>query len=181
MLLFLDTEFTDLAIDPRLISIGLVTEDGAHQFYAELTDTYTHAQCAPFVQEAVLPHLDGKNALTFDKLSLQLGNWIEAIGQPVQFATDSIAWDWMWVEELFATPGTWPENADHKPMHLYNLIDAQAFEQAEERARFADPTLRRHHALDDAIANRRAYLTWTTANKDSLNALAASKKLHLRT
>lgn len=37
-LIFLDTEFTGLAQRwPRLISIGLVSEDGSREFYAELT------------------------------------------------------------------------------------------------------------------------------------------------
>lgn len=42
MLIFFDTEFTELGIDPRLISIGLVSEDG-RTFYAKLTDTYEDA------------------------------------------------------------------------------------------------------------------------------------------
>lgn len=35
MLIFIDTEFTQFN-DPELISIGLVTEDASHEFYAEL-------------------------------------------------------------------------------------------------------------------------------------------------
>jgi len=30
MLIFFDTEFTELCLDPRLISIGLVSEDSQH-------------------------------------------------------------------------------------------------------------------------------------------------------
>ncbi len=37
---FFDTEFTELGIDPRLISIGLVLMDGERSFYAELSNTY---------------------------------------------------------------------------------------------------------------------------------------------
>jgi len=37
MLIFLDTEFTDF-IDCELISIGMVSEDGQHAFYAEVLD-----------------------------------------------------------------------------------------------------------------------------------------------
>ena len=61
-LIFFDTEFTGLIIDPRLISIGLVSEDG-REFYAELSDTYQGSQCDQFVQEAVLPRLQGGDAL----------------------------------------------------------------------------------------------------------------------
>ena len=43
MFVFFDTEFTGLHDNPKLISIGLISEDGAHQFYAELSDTYVHS------------------------------------------------------------------------------------------------------------------------------------------
>jgi hypothetical protein len=53
MNIFLDTEFTDLS-KPRLISLGLVSEDG-QEFYRELTDTWTLDQCTLFVIAWVLP------------------------------------------------------------------------------------------------------------------------------
>lgn len=56
---FLDCEFTNFD-QPKLISIALVTEDGKHSFYAELTDTYKYADCSEFVIENVLPLLDAK-------------------------------------------------------------------------------------------------------------------------
>jgi len=59
-LLFLDTEFTGLMADPNLISIALVSED-TREFYAELTDTWD-MECDEFVQEQVLPLLDGRAA-----------------------------------------------------------------------------------------------------------------------
>ncbi|MDP1872049.1 MAG: hypothetical protein Q8K61_10550 [Gallionella sp.] len=59
MLIFFDTEFTELGIDPKLISIGLISEDGTREFYAELSDTYQPTDCSAFVHEAVLPHLQG--------------------------------------------------------------------------------------------------------------------------
>ncbi|MGV3581255.1 MAG: hypothetical protein ACO1N8_03025 [Methylophilus sp.] len=40
MLIFFDTEFSSLYETPKLISIGLITEDGKQEFYAELSDTY---------------------------------------------------------------------------------------------------------------------------------------------
>ena len=46
MLVFFDTEFTELGPNAKLISIGLVTEDGRHTFYAELTDTYELSDCS---------------------------------------------------------------------------------------------------------------------------------------
>ena len=52
MLVFLDTEFTQL-LRPDLISIGLVSERG-HEFYAELTD-FPHDRCSEFVRAEILP------------------------------------------------------------------------------------------------------------------------------
>lgn len=50
MLIFFDTEFTSLHWQAKLISIGLVTEDG-RKFYAELSDTYQMTECSDFVRE----------------------------------------------------------------------------------------------------------------------------------
>ena len=35
--IFFDTEFTELGINPRLIPIGLVSDDGERTFYAGLS------------------------------------------------------------------------------------------------------------------------------------------------
>lgn len=95
MLIFFDTEFTELGVDPRLISIGMIAEDG-QTFYAELTDTYTQADCSHFAVEAVLPHLEGGKArMTMPELTLQLGNWLKAFKQPITLSCDSLAWDWI--------------------------------------------------------------------------------------
>lgn len=149
MLIFFDTEFTELGIDPRLISIGLVAEDGC-EFYAELSDTYAIDDCSDFVRVAVLPQLQGGTALmTMDELGTKLRDWIEDFGQPVTLATDSLSWDWPWMHEIFHEDGSWPANLDGKPMVLqltskFNLAVERQFQSG----------LRRHHALDDAKANR---------------------------
>lgn len=154
--IFFDTEFTELGIDPRLISIGLVSEDGERDFYAELTDTYQLADCGDFAREAVLPQLEGGMArLTMAELSARLGGWIKDFGEPVRLITDSLSWDWPWIQEIFENRATWPPNLDGKPLILPQETE---FNLAIERA-FADG-LRRHHALDDAKANR---LGWVAA------------------
>jgi len=160
MFIFLDTEFSDLCIDPKLISIGLISEDG-REFYAEL-DTYTPAECSPFTQEAVLPLLQGGDVrMSMHKLTLLLGNWIESYEQPVQIATDSLSWDWPWIKELFYDPGTWPENLDGKPASLYEMVDSPFLERTVEQIfQNHEPRLRRHHALDDAKANWLVWLAW---------------------
>jgi hypothetical protein len=73
-------------------------------------------------------------------------------------ATDSLAYDWPWIQQLFRDPGTWPANLDGKPLLLTMnyLVEFDQFEAAVENA-FAGG-LRRHHALDDAKANRLGWL-----------------------
>lgn len=77
MLVFIDTEFTELSIAPGLISIGLVSEDGNRVFYAELSDTYQSSECSDFVREVVLPKFQGGDAImTMRELSLRLVDWL---------------------------------------------------------------------------------------------------------
>lgn len=164
MLIFFDTEFSDLGIDPRLVSVGLISED-ERIFYAELSDTYEPKDCSAFTQEAVLPLLHGGDTrMRMDQLTLRLGNWLESFEQPVKLATDSLSLDWPWIQEIFYLPGTWPENVDGKPASMYEMIDSPFLERTVEQIFQSHvPRLRRHHALDDAMANRLAFLAWKDA------------------
>jgi len=164
--IFFDTEFTDLVVDPQLISIGLVSEDGTREFYAELSDTWLPSAVGEFARAAVLPQLECRDVvrLTMAELRVRLGQWIKAFEQPVQLATDSLSWDWPWIHEIFDDLALWPPNLDGKPLLLTmgHLNDYDKFIRAVEKA-FARG-LRRHHALDDAKANR---LGWIAAGGDS--------------
>lgn len=55
MILFLDTEFTTLTPWADLLSLALVSEDGALELYLERDDVPRN-RCSPFVRESVLPH-----------------------------------------------------------------------------------------------------------------------------
>lgn len=162
MLIFFDTEFTELGIDCRLISIGLVSEDGERTFYAELSDTYLPRHCSEFVRETVVPLLEGGNTrMTMPDLALRLGNWLESFEQPVQLATDSLGWDWPWIQQIFCDAWTWPENLERKPLILHFAAEAgERFVDAVEAAFAAG--LRQHHSQDDAKANR---LGWMAADR----------------
>lgn len=162
MIIFFDTEFTELGIDPKLISIGLVSEDGIREFYAELSDTYQLADCSDFVREAVLPHLQGGECrMTMKECAKRLIDWLVSFGysEQLQLATDSISWDWPWIGELFAEAGEgtpWP-NVASKPLILsFDADTGERFNTALENA--FSKGLRRHHALDDAKANRLGWL-----------------------
>jgi len=154
MLVFFDTEFTELGIDSRLISIGFVSENGGHEFYAELSDTHTLSDVSDFARQAVLPLLEaGKSLMTMLELAEKLKVWIEGLEEDVTLATDSISWDWPWLHEVFYEANTWPLNLAVKP---FLLKQTSEFNLAVEKG-FASG-LRRHHALDDAKANRLACL-----------------------
>lgn len=73
MLIFFDTEFTNLHISSKLISIGLISEDG-QEFYAEITDTYLKSHCTDWVKENVLTLLDAseEQRMTRDEMTIQL-------------------------------------------------------------------------------------------------------------
>ena len=173
MLIFFDTEFTELGIDPRLISIGLVAEDGERTFYAELSDTYAERDCNDFVLEAVLPHLAGGDArMTFRELAERLAAWLAAFGGPVKLACDSLAWDWPWIQEIFGELDTWPANVDGKPL-LLTMNYLNNYDPFVEAVEQAFRTLRRHHSLDDAKANR---LGWIAAGGDIDQDTRASTK-----
>jgi hypothetical protein len=162
MLIFFDTEFTDLHWQAKLISIGLVAEDG-RTFYAELSDTYQVADRNDFVREVVLPLLDGdESRMALPALSLRLGNWLEDFGEPVTLATDSPSWDWPWIRKIFHIEGTWPANVAPTPL-LLTMNYLNDYDRFVDAVEMAFRSLRRHHALDDAKANR---LGWIAAGGD---------------
>lgn len=184
MLIFFDTEFTDLCVNPSLISIGFVSEDGLREFYAELSNTYQITDCSDFVRESVLPHLQGGNALmSVRELAVKLIPWLKEFKEPVQLATDSLAWDWPWMQVIYAEFGRYllentlawddmrnapsqlesaarPSNVSAKPVLLYETSLIPTFDRAMEHA--FENGLRRHHSLDDAKANR---LGWLATSK----------------
>ena len=100
MRLYLDTEFTDLIPEAKLISIALVDDTGDY-FYAELNDNYELKDCSAFVKANVLPLLlGGEYLMSWNECALKIGNWIEARGQNCIFACDNPAWDMPFVKKL---------------------------------------------------------------------------------
>jgi hypothetical protein len=66
-----------LSIDARLISIGLVSEDGERTLYAKLSDTYAEKDCGDFARQEVLPLLEGGCArMPLRELAVRLGRWL---------------------------------------------------------------------------------------------------------
>lgn len=151
MILFLDTEFTGLnQPKPELISIGLISDDGQQSFYAELTPDCYIEQTEPWVKSNVLPLLEGGECvLQPDELRVRLTAWLKSLG-PAKIAVD-FGIDFEFLREVLIP---WPVNVEREPI----FIAGSEFVAAVESI-YADHTeLRRHHALDDAKANKMGWL-----------------------
>lgn len=136
--IYLDTEFTSLnRYRAQLISLALVVPEGP-EFYVELTDTWTLADCSPFVTNTVLPLLDhGVYGRTTDHARAELLAFLQALGT-VEIITDAPDHDWpllLWL----AGPAGLPANVHPEPGLL--SIDLDADYASEEPP---------HHALQDA-------------------------------
>lgn len=160
---FFDCEFTklQLPLDPEpneLISIGCISEDGK-RFYAE-NSCYQVEHCSEFVIETVLPLLEGGNHLMhYSMIAKTLRLYIESFNGLVKMCSDACYCDWPHVEHLFETYG-WPENLVRSPVALTfpSTIQQTCFSAVVEDAfKSFKPALRRHHALDDAVANKFAF------------------------
>lgn len=164
--IFFDTEFTDLSIDAKLISIGFVDQTGERTFYVEVSDTWRHAEASEFTRVEVLPLLQGgQHLMTMDNLGRGLSEWLASFDRSIVLATDSLAWDWPWINRILETQGLWPSNLAKEPLllNMNYLVEYDRFVDAVENG-FATG-LRRHHALDDALSNR---LGWIASGGDIL-------------
>jgi hypothetical protein len=160
MLIFLDTEFTNL-IDRRLISIGMVSEDGQHALYRELQD-FDLENCSAFVRGNVLPLLGRFQDTTVGraKLADDLRQWINTLPRSLTIACDS-DWDWEILCETVGLP--LPRNISGQ-FDLRPLIDNTVFHKAVCRYHdVADQPW--HHAWHDALAHRFGWLAWNDARR----------------
>ncbi len=153
MYVFLDTEFTNLALDAKPISVGFVAQDGARAFYAESAD-WRREECSEFVIESVLPLLDGP-AYPIAELGLRIKAWLEDLGPGISLLSDSPDYDLAILNTVLHGCG-WPGNVRRALAALPTEGTlATIFRNAFEEAMVG---LRTHHALDDARGNRYAYL-----------------------
>ncbi len=156
---FLDTEFTDFNI-PKLISIGLVTEDLSRSFYAELPNNYTIDDCSYFVQERVLPLLDAKPMelssdsttihaqMSAEECSKYINLWFDSLGDQATIYNNAPHFDWAFLKQLLIK---WPVNlsTDCKLIQSNSEIAQSKYDNTILNA--YRNGYREHHALDDAI------------------------------
>ena len=155
MLLFLDTEFTGLHLNPGLISLGLVDETGKRTFYAELPEESYRSRCTDWVVENVLPLLEGGNSIVpIDALRIRLQEWIESFDDRTMLITDSPDYDFELIKLLFA--GSWPKNLSKQPMQFDSYAMGEDRQPSLERTmqNYHSTARPEHHALHDAFALR---------------------------
>lgn len=158
--LFFDCEFTHLqegAEPPGLISIGIISQDGK-TFYAENANVQEELY-SEFVIETVLPLLEGgKSLMPYAQIAETLKTWIESFECETKLWTDAPSFDWPHVHHMFSNYG-WPRNLKRSPVPLSFASGVQniRFYNAVEDLFRSNQSLHRHHALDDAIANKYAF------------------------
>ena len=160
MRLFLDTEFTGFshsAQDRKLISLGLVSEDGHAEWYAEI-DGWALDDCDPWVQRNVLSLLTGPFMPRCDA-RISLLTWFSERPRRVQIACDSEI-DWRFLLDLL---GVRPINLEPQRHDLAPLIDTPEYHNTVT-AYFARGHPE-HHAMHDARAYRLGWLAWMDATK----------------
>lgn len=152
MLVFLDTEFSDLLL-PELISIGLIDEDG-RSLYLEL-DNIGPSVCSKFVQESVWPLLGGPKVSPPHASDL-LAEYFAPYTGNLALWTDAPSFD---IKMLNVVA---PEDLRFRvaPFEFETEKQRQLYLKESERG-FLEG-LRRHHALDDAKAAR---LGWLAAQR----------------
>ena len=190
MLVFLDTEFTDL-LRPQLLSLGLVTSDLAHEHYTELdlsTDVGKARQKAAgdFASFEVLDQWGAVAAAkaTEWEMGRSAGEWLVAraaeAGGRVEVAYDYAA-DMELLEAVIREARLWeqvgpvimPVNVDQLTGTIDGELAAEeCFREMKKRG------LRRHHALADAHALAHAYRAVKDTNV-RFARFAASEQFHM--
>ena len=170
MIIFLDTEFTDLVVEPRLLSIGMVATAGIDcEFYAEVTDRdRIHAACG-FALHVVLPqfgkvaHASCSYASLAARLRVFMDRAVTSLGPgeavEIAFTCDL---DWALVRRAIHDAGAMPGDRIWdvlRPRNVFDTTGRGSGRLASETyfSRQAEAPIARHHALCDARALRAAY------------------------
>jgi hypothetical protein len=163
--IFIDTEFTQLSREARLISLGAVTEAG-EEFYCELAPVEP-AECSEFVRRIVLPLLEGGSvACSPAEFVRRFGAWLAGFEDPLLLSDSD--WDIYVVRDLLTGSPSRLQGSVALPaaaggggatfLILRPLTGPElATFDAAVAAHFANDR-RQHHALVDARALRAGML-----------------------
>jgi len=177
VIVFLDTEFTDLVVEPRLLSIAMVgsddSRDGVSDFYAEVSDLPRLRAASWYALDVVLPQFGQvpDAACRYAVLCRRLADYLSALvaglrpGESVELLFEYHL-DWTLLLLALQDSGTprWAATLRRlRPCNVYSIAGGAVGKQAAlayfQSQRLA--ALGRHHALCDARALR---LAWQAAS-----------------
>lgn len=170
MMLFVDTQYTDLD-DGQLISIGMVSKNLKHEFYAERI-SFNQEACSESLKAQVLPLL-GKtpNAqLTDAQLAESMYAWFETLPRKITLAgTSLIELNLMWE----ALDGRTPSN---KFTHYYlrQLNRSQDYHEGIRKYHEIEGQSP-YHALHAAYAKRAGWMAWELSHRKWLEIQSYNK------
>lgn len=145
MKIFFDTEFIEDGHTIELLSVGLVRDDGA-VYYAEPAET-DRTRADEWVALNVLPHLEGP-ILPRSQIAQEI---VKFCGPTPEFWAYFSAHDWVALTQLYGKlidhPAGWPMRCN----------DIAQFGHMKGVRKLPAQTSTKHHALADAMWNRRAY------------------------
>jgi len=167
---YFDTEFTGLHQHTKLISMGMVSEEG-HTFYSECNkeeyeNGFENDSDKAFFQEHIEPHLKWKiygqdGADTFkqvennqngvqevevygciDFVSGHVENWLKTVagGSQIRMWSDTYAYDWMFFCQLWGHARNIPSFISYIPMDLSTFLYAHGVDPDVSREEFAGYT-----------------------------------------
>jgi len=136
---YFDTEFTGLVQDAKLISIGMISEDG-RTFYAESTD-YQEWELGQWQRENVAPGLrfDRKQSCpvvdldhhamcgSLAQISCAMVKWLSQFDQ-VEIWSDCLAYDWVLFCNLFGGAMDIPANVYYIPFDICTLFKVRGID-----------------------------------------------------
>jgi hypothetical protein len=160
MMLFIDTQYTDLG-DGELISLGMVSKNLEHEFYAERLD-FNRDACSESLKTQIFPLL-GKTPhaqLTDSQLSERMYNWFGNLPQKITLAGYSlIELNLMWG----AFNGKIASN-QFTDYYLRQLNKSRDFHEGIDKYLEIEGRLP-YHALDAAKAKRAGWVAWEVSHQ----------------
>ena len=153
---YFDTEFTELSLRGKLISIGMITDDGS-AFYAEFDD-FDKNSCSEWVKENVINNLcyngneeiddrfvkSDNDIIMYDnsyKIKLCIIKWLEKIKEKtkcnyIQFVSDVCHYDFVFLIDLFGTAFDLPDYVSPACYDINQDIANKRFVYKSMRAAF---------------------------------------------
>jgi len=170
MIIFLDTEFTDLVIEPRLLSIGMVAAAKVDiEFYSEVTDRDRIRAACWFAMDVVLPQFGrvAHAACSYASLGARLRVFVErTVGtlDPDELVEIAFTYDldWNLAQRAMRDAGGMPGDrawSRLRPRNINDVVGSVPARKAAETyfSQQAEASIARHHALCDARALRMAF------------------------